>query len=578
MSYACQHAQWDWKHGGSFIDNTAGVDIPMSYMDCGTYYFDGIFNLVKFPKGMKLYHGSANLANNVVDMPLGIAYYEPYDGKNPIDTHKLTELAKTSDESIPELVGENFDINAGWFSDPNVAKIYSTYTTNTTLKSNCNQKCIYAYTLKRDIVMFLLSDSYNIMKLLNSIMPTEMKRYLREMFGLPPEIQYKQSKEPFSRIYIQRNRISKRDYDLPFTKWLCSEIIKKYGYSGYASPPLDSTFHKEFHQEFMFCNALKYLKRDYGSPIDWQQYVHEPTHPLLGALIQQYNLYHTTNVNFHAGNLLEHSIWTLLYTEKLVDKYTKLNDENKRLIAYTALIHDIGKMGRLDKTVPNIKTKNLVYFDVPDHPEVGAQYLIKGELPLVDPNTLTITGSLKLFDLTKEMGVNTDKLYIVASMVALHWLYGSEVVSKLNQGENPQYIYDRYVYMCIDKLSTLNLLQYYKQKQYILFMFQGLIMLSIADVLGMQPYGQKRLEEKLHSSINAKSKFFPVTNVSKVYRGNDIFVKSMRRNGIQYGNSLYTHIVNNIDLIASRIMLIVSNSNSDAMIVDPPTRGVPTTE
>lgn len=196
---------------------------------------------------------------------------------------------------------------------------------------------------------------------------------------------------------------------------------------------------------------------------------------------------------------------------------------------------------------------NFVYFDVPDHPEVGAQYLIKGELPLVDPNTLTVTGSLKLFDLTKELGVDTDKLYIIASMVALHWLYGSEVVSKLNQGVNPQNVYDRYVYMCVEKLSTLNLLQYYKQKQYILFMFQGLILMSIADVLAMQPYGQKRLEEKLHSSINAKSKFFPVTNVSKVYRGNDIFVKSMRQVGIQYGNELYTYIVNNIDLIAITI-------------------------
>lgn len=82
---------------------------------------------------------------------------------------------------------------------------------------------------------------------------------------------------------------------------------------------------------------------------------------------------------------------------------------------------------------------------------------------------------------------------------------------------------------------------------------------NLLEVIRLHKDGEKcttqameRLEEKLHSSINAKSKFFPVTNVSKVYRGNDVLVKSMRQNGIQYGNALYTYVVNNIDPIASR--------------------------
>ena len=66
--------KWDWKNGESYTDtNIEGgrTQIIRNYFDCGTYFFDGNFNVVKFPKGMTIYHGSFPLANAVVGFPVG---------------------------------------------------------------------------------------------------------------------------------------------------------------------------------------------------------------------------------------------------------------------------------------------------------------------------------------------------------------------------------------------------------------------------------------------------------------------------------------------------------------------------
>ena len=176
---------WNWKEGQVFKDDSIkfgyydingnviiGNEFQRNYFDCGMYYFDGVFNVVKFSKGMTLYHGSGLLANNVVLFPVGKEYYDAYDltgrKKSPyINTQNLLTVAVSSDESIEEIISQNIPITAGWYADIGTAKIYSQSVNPVVNKAqnianNCKDNCVFAYRLKEDIIMFLLDDDYKI--------------------------------------------------------------------------------------------------------------------------------------------------------------------------------------------------------------------------------------------------------------------------------------------------------------------------------------------------------------------------------------------------------------------------------
>lgn len=68
---------WNWKSGDQYLGSIGQLKIPFNYFSCGTYYFDGSFRVVKFPKGMILYHGSGAIANAGVEFPLGKDFYDP---------------------------------------------------------------------------------------------------------------------------------------------------------------------------------------------------------------------------------------------------------------------------------------------------------------------------------------------------------------------------------------------------------------------------------------------------------------------------------------------------------------------
>ena len=142
---------WDWKGGDKLMDDSTGLIINRNYFYCGTYFFDGEFNVVKFPKNMILYHGSGILADNLTGFPVGIPYYNPKTADFKVPS---SIIAAHSDESIEAIITENFPITAGWYADPETAKIYSTQN----LDGICKDMCVYAYKVVKDIVLFLLDD------------------------------------------------------------------------------------------------------------------------------------------------------------------------------------------------------------------------------------------------------------------------------------------------------------------------------------------------------------------------------------------------------------------------------------
>ena len=557
---ACtKNKYWNWKSGSLNIDTSTGVDFIRNYFDCGIYYFDGEFNVVKFPKGMNLFHGSFILADNVVEFPLGIKFYEKYKyfDNNPNNkkfTENILSIAATSDENIETILTDYpsvFPITAGWYGDPKVAKGYA--------GRKCDNKCIFSFKLKKDIVMIMIDDDYNIAKILNSsIYPDNMKNNLKNMFTIYNQLPYELiTDNPFKRIkYLSKNRISDRNWDLPFAEDICKFIISKNGYSGYCATKQYSTYHQpNFHLEFIFCNALKYMSRDLENVMDWQynknmkNIINNPNN-----IISQMSLYETTNVDFHSGNLLEHSIWSLLFMEFYLNKniYTMnwINNIDKKVISFTAFIHDIGKMNVNNSNIKvNNKRKKFIYFNVPDHPKIGGEYILEGKkMPIFDFE-LNQIGYLDINNLFYEYGIPIEYKYLIATLIDLHWYYGKDVVGNYNNSNKTENeiidILNKYNNKCFSIFQTY-FPDNFKTKENYISMIKALILLSIIDVEATQPYGINRIERGNIKELNKESIYYPnITNLPKKYRGGNMFTASnMYSVGIMLGEKLIEFINN----------------------------------
>ena len=165
MVNTCQNLQdWDWKSGTEYIDNTTSVPFKRNYFDCGLYYFDGVFNVVKFPKGMTIYHGSGILANEVVEFPIGINFYKTYDMSSPNNikinpapnSPQFLSVAVNSDENIEELISNSINITASWYADPSVARLYSTTGNDARINTICKDKCIFSLYRKKRYSFILI--------------------------------------------------------------------------------------------------------------------------------------------------------------------------------------------------------------------------------------------------------------------------------------------------------------------------------------------------------------------------------------------------------------------------------------
>lgn len=546
---------WDWKSGQFKEDSTTFIKFNRNYFDCGIYYFDGTFNVVKFPKGMSVYHGSAVLADKVAEFPVGISYYKPYDISSSnnialkVETNSksfLSAIAMT-DESIEEVISQSFPISAGWYADPSTGKIYSGISGNDAISNKraeyCGQKCINSYKLKKDIIMLILDDDYNIAKLFSTDwMPAKEKGRLADMFQIKQINPVRTNEDnPFTRLryqteqrkpdgsvtYVPKQRKSSREWDLPFADWICENVIKKQNYSGYAATSQHTEQHSgQFHLEFIFCNAFSWLYRDLNNILDWQHNPKKYPNNTVKIFIEQLGLYQSTNVNFHAGDLLEHSIWTLLFAEKIM-KHLDIThppiqfDNLSKLTAFSAFIHDIGKMYP-EHATRNIKTGHFIYFSMPSHPTDGADY-INGplQLPIYD-NDLNKTGVMNIDNLFEEFGIDRKYKEIVGPVVQVHWDLGNYLI-ELKNGGDKNTLAEHY----LNKLLGIYNID---RDHFLNFLYIALIV-SMADINGSQPYGYDRISEATvkpnNFELNKASHYFPfVTNMPKQYRGGNVAIVS----------------------------------------------------
>lgn len=497
---------WDWKKGNpTEIDIGGGAKIPMNYFSCGTYYFDGQYQVVKFPKGMQVYHGSGSLVNNNVEFPLGKSFYDPHKmgTSSNINKHQLyRDVVDQPNQSIAFEISKFINVSSGWFGTPATAEIYSLQSRNKF--PECGSKCVSVYELKEDCIFILLDNNFNIWRLSNDPnVPEENKEQLRFMFSLY-ELQADHSDDEFGHISIKRKkRLSYRFTDVPFTNWLRTYLPEEY--AGYASNTQKYKQRDHFHLEFTFFNPVKWLKRNLDNPIDWQ-YTDREKPPQIELLLDQMALYKSINVDFHAGDLLEHSIWSLLFCEqvilKMIAKYGNPSQETQKKIVASALIHDIGKMAPYNDKVTK-RTHDCIYFSIPEHPEIGGSY-IRGErdLPILDRNMNQIA-SFDMEILLSELGFDDSDRNNLAKLIDLHWEFGN-YLQKWKGGDDMETV-DAYI----------NHVGEYERPMF----FFALVVVSIADILASQPYGVNNLTAEL----NHHSRFFPfISNVPKKYRGGNL--------------------------------------------------------
>ena len=85
-------AEWHrlCEYGLDTDQQVFGENVTRTIFDCGTYSWDGHFNIVKLPQGMSIYHGGGTAANNLAFIPLGANF--------------LNNLARdTSKSACPEM-------------------------------------------------------------------------------------------------------------------------------------------------------------------------------------------------------------------------------------------------------------------------------------------------------------------------------------------------------------------------------------------------------------------------------------------------------------------------------------------
>jgi hypothetical protein len=415
------------------------------------------FEIFKIKKGTSLYYVGVDIVNEIYEFPSGTRFYS-FDQKYEIPIYN----ASITNRTIEDLLSDVLISDTSIFTD-----------INTALKNNkkicSNSKCITAYTVKKTCNFIVLD---------------------------------------------------KKLIETPFKK-LCEKYIKNDDtYAGFV-------FYNDYGGfETVFCNHYKWLERNYSDEDDWQYNIDFQTldqNDLKKQFMDQMDLYETTNSDWHRGNLLKHSVWAELWSEHVMEKMMPLLETNhkisfsqelKKLIAFTAFVHDIGKMGiNNNESKFNQQRQKVIYRVIEDHPKYGAHYLVD-TVPFINlcSSTIKIT-DIPVDNLLIAFGIDIKYKKIIAKSLLLHTNFGYKIAD-LNRNPNFK-----------EELSLAFINEVYKEikndnyiQTNLYYFYVILVIISIADILSTEPFGIGRYGSD--SKTNAVSKIFPfIHNLSKQFRG-----------------------------------------------------------
>ena len=256
-----------------------------------------------------------------------------------------------------------------------------------------------------------------------------------------------------------------------------------------------------------------YLERDLTNKNDIF-YDSEEYPANIKKLFEQMKKYETTNTNFHSGNIFEHSIWSLLFSEHISGRtYPEIDDRLKKLIIASALIHDIGKMNP-ESCQLNVSRKKYIYYDIQNHPQIGGNYFDTG-IPVLDDNLRDTGTKLMPQDIIKDIlpDATNDEIDVARNVVMFHWHFGSSILNRFaKKGE----IYDKAI------RDYLEIFNGAKDKPKSIL---ATIIVSIADIEATQPYTKEKLNGLSTDEIKSllRSKILPyIVSKPKLYRGTNL--------------------------------------------------------
>ena len=546
-----------WLDGQGELDSTGQ---PKDYFTCAEYLLLDGYKIAKFPRGMSLYHGSFAFGNTNSEYPIGKNFYRPVSERESRE-RILPEQASQDSESVVSILASNSGVSPSWYTDRQTSSLYL----NDMRKICVN--CRFRYVTKDDIYMLLINDDDNIIQFFNLALIQEdyeildvileMNGYLDENFK--PD--YGKFRDDIATGTLShKNRFSKAEPDSQFAIWICENVIGPNNFSGYASPDVFSSYHGGlFHLEFIFCDATLHLERILDTP--------EPESPNVKLFVAEMKKYVTTNVNFHAGNLYQHSCWIVLYTEYLAD-IVHIPDEYVRFMSIAAFFHDVGKMTFSWPSYSNEYRQEIDYYTVPDHSEIGRNYILGlSHLHRMDSDGQKSSETIPVSRVIEEMisegigseGEGSSELIdqdidfwrsYCSFITAIHWTLGDNLYRKvsaprlwkleslLRSGEviPDDYEYEmglisRYIDYLDREISRANFHVPIDTKLRKFFIHSALI-ISTADIMASQPFNAINNVKIVPGQIShyereiRRSRFFDfIEDVPKIYPGGNLAVE-----------------------------------------------------
>lgn len=487
--------------------------------DKGKFYFDGVFNVVEFDN-VSLYHGSPYLSLANVQFPMK-DFYTPSNNLTSTDKEYLRSNS-VNHENKMKLLYKKLKVSHIWVGDLEIAHKYSHNSNSNTFY--CEDFCIHAYSHNKVLKFIDMSDPFNLMVIVKYmkkyLSPSEIKD-IRQDFKISPQNLREKSWAHRSIFYNQTNK-SVRGYH-PFHKIKTpmgtqsmrssgeysktpSALIKlalKFNYDGYTLPKINQIINGnkkgERLGEFVVANPHKTLTRDYTNSYDWQYqgFFRNKNIKIMYDIMSKYKTY---NVDFHAGNLIEHSIWTALYLEEwFKTKHTWCNGIRRKyakIAIFSAFLHDIGK----------VQEKHF-YYNVNSHPHDGKTLLLDTQKVFVN-DTDPDLGILDFNKLFKSLNFTKEDLKLTGFISELHWEFGNCIKS----GKDSTH----YLSICTKMYKKLKF-KTIPLKQCV----NILIAVSAADIKAMQQYTNI---ETLKQRKNHKSSYFSwLKNRSKVWPGKNAY-------------------------------------------------------